>query len=58
MMCMYMYILSNVHQGVAKCVLDKCTVSSPNCPDPGAIDYSVLFNYEFVEDFQDESHDV
>lgn len=32
-------------------------MSPPNCPDPGDITYSVLFNYEFVEDFQDESHD-
>lgn len=55
MTCCLKYLY--VHQGVAKGIMDKCTVSPPNCPDPGGINYSVLFNYEFVEDFRDENHD-
>ena len=39
---------------IAKVVLDKCTLSPPNCPDSEEPYYSVMFNYEFVEDFQDE----
>ena len=35
-------------------ILDKCTLSPPNCPDPEEPYYSVMFNYEFVEDFQNE----
>lgn len=42
---------------VAKVVLDKCTLSPPNCPDSDEPYYSVMFNYEFVEDFQDEQQD-
>ena len=33
---------------VAKVILDKCTLSPPNCPDPDEPYYSILFNYEFV----------
>ena len=43
-----------VYAGVAKVILDKCTLSPPNCPDPEEPYYSVMFNYEFVEDFQNE----
>ena len=39
---------------VAKVILDKCTLSPLNCPDPEEPYYSVMFNYEFVEDFQNE----
>ena len=39
---------------VAKVILDKCTLSPPNCPDPEEPYYSVMFNYEFAEDFQNE----
>ena len=56
-MCVGFMVSAVLHQAVAKDILDKCTVSPPNCPDPGDIQYSVLFNYEFVEDFQDENHD-
>ena len=56
-MCVGFMVSAVLHQAVAKDILDKCTVSPPNRPDPGDIQYSVLFNYEFVEDFQDENHD-
>ena len=39
---------------VAEEILNKCTVSDPryqNADDPG---YSVVFNYEFVEDTRDD----
>ena len=39
---------------VGKVILDKCTLSPPNFPDPEEPHYSVMFNYEFVEDFQNE----
>ena len=38
-------------------ILDKCTLSPTNCPDPEEPYYSVMFNYEFVEDFQNEPPD-
>ena len=56
--CILTNTTCNVYQDVSKCILDKCTVSPPNCPDPGEIQYSVLFNYEFVEDFRDEHYDM
>ena len=49
--------LSPISIEVAKVVLDKCTLSPPNCPDSDEPYYSVMFNYEFVEDFQDEQQD-
>lgn len=42
---------------VAKIILGKCTLSPPNHPDPEEPYYSVMFNYEFVEDFQNEHHE-
>lgn len=37
---------------VAEIVLDRCIVSDPNYKDPGDSNYTVLMNYEFLEDFK------
>ncbi len=36
---------------VAEVVLDRCIVSNPNFKDPGDINFTVIVNYEFLEDF-------
>ena len=36
---------------VAEVVLDKCMVTDPKIKDPGDIDFTVIMNYEFLEDF-------
>ena len=38
---------------VAKQVLDRCVVSDPKTPDPNNKDFTVVFDYSFVEDSQD-----
>ena len=34
-------------------VLDRCIVSDPQFKDPEDINYTVIMNYEFLEDFAD-----
>ena len=36
---------------VAEVVLDRCMVSNPRFKDPGDNNYTVIMNYEFLEDF-------
>ena len=36
---------------VAEMVLDRCIVSDPQYEDPGDKNYTVIMNYEFLEDF-------
>ena len=36
--------------GVAEDVLNKCTVNDPQYPNPDDENYTVAFNYEFIED--------
>ena len=36
---------------IAEEVLNKCTVYDPNFPNPGDENYTVYFDYEFVNDF-------
>jgi len=38
---------------VAKQVLDRCVVSDPNTRDPKNKEFSVVFDYSFVEDHQE-----
>lgn len=35
---------------VAEDVLNKCTVNDPQYPNPDDENYTVAFNYEFIED--------
>ena len=39
---------------VAEEILNKCTVSDPRYKNPDDEFYSVVFNYEFVEDARDD----
>lgn len=32
-------------------VLDRCIVSDPRFKDPGDRNYTIIMNYEFLEDF-------
>ena len=36
---------------VAEVVLNRCIVSDPKFKDPGDSNFSVIMNYEFLEDF-------
>ena len=36
---------------VAEVVLDRCIVTNPEVQDPGDPNFSVIMNYEFLEDF-------
>ncbi len=36
--------------GVAEDILNKCTVNDPQYPNPDDENYTVAFNYEFIED--------
>ena len=38
---------------VAEEILNKCTVNDPQYPNPDDSCYSVVFNYEFIEDIRD-----
>ena len=40
---------------VAEIVLNKCTVSDPEVKNPDDDRYSVIYNYEFIEDQKDSS---
>jgi hypothetical protein len=40
--------------GVAEEVLNKCTVSDPDFKNLDDIQYSVVYNYEFMEDTRDD----
>ena len=44
---------THTHTDAAEEVLNNCTIADPNDPDPTDISYSIIFNYEFVEDFRD-----
>ena len=46
--------LLNLALDVAEEILNKCTVNNPDIrnPDDGA--YSVVYNYEFIEDTRDD----
>ena len=39
---------------IAKQVLDRCVVSDPKTRDPKNKHFTVLYDYSFVEDHQDE----
>lgn len=41
----------NFYLDVAELVLDRCIVSNPHFKDPGDINYTVIMNYEFLDDF-------
>ena len=45
---MYAHIID-----VAEEILNKCTVHNPDCRNPDDLEYSVVFNYEFIEDTRD-----
>ena len=46
---------NNVHAAaVAEEILTKCTVNDPDYPTIDSEEYSVAFNYEFVEDIRDK----
>ena len=47
-----MFIL--YHSGVAEDILDKCTLNNSKYENLDDKNYSVLFNYEFIEDTRDE----
>lgn len=48
----YCYSFVRVYiSDVAEEVLNKCMVSDPKTKDPGASAYTVIMNYEFLEDF-------
>ena len=39
---------------VAEEILNKCTVNDPQYQNPDDSAYSVVFNYEFIEDIRDD----
>ena len=39
-----------MHVGVAEEILNKCTVNDPQYQNPDDENYTVAFNYEFIED--------
>ena len=45
-----------MHLGVAEEILNKCTVSDPEYPNPADESYTVAFNYEFIEDANIEAN--
>lgn len=51
-----MHVHVYINLDFAEEVLNKCVVSNPrgNVDD---FEYSVLFNYEFLEDFRDDAND-
>ena len=42
------------HLEVAKIVLDKCVVEGPHMDEPQDVDYGVVYNYEYIDDYRDE----
>ena len=38
---------------MARLVLNKCTVADPDIKDDEDHKFQVLYNYEFIEDFED-----
>lgn len=44
------YCVNMMHVGVAEDILNKCTVNNPQYPNPDDENYTVAFNYEFIED--------
>ncbi len=48
-------MLNNINvSDVAEEILNKCTVNDPEYTNPDDPDYSVVFNYEFIEDTRDD----
>lgn len=41
-----------IYAAVAEAVLNKCAVATTHVPAHGDQDYSVVYNYEFLEDFR------
>lgn len=47
------FLLSHNDSGAAEDILNMSTVSNPSHPNTDDEEYSVIFNYEFIEDFGD-----
>ena len=52
-MCLFELVCTLNPTDVAEDVLNKCAVEDPAVQERGDEFYSVVYNYEFIEDFKD-----